>query len=1171
MLPGWLAVSSGIAYVLALLALGRYGDRTAERLNQPTVRKFVYALTICVFGASWCFFDTVGFASNRGIDFLPFYIGPIIVFALFYPFIVRMIRLAKAQRITSIADFVAVRYGKSALVAATVTIIAIFAYIPFLAVQLQAVAQSLSIFIDGRVPAPGEAGGHGVVAAGAAAVLAAVTILLGTRRLDATEHHRGMMLAVAATSIVKFVAFCGVGAFVCWEIFHGLGDLTEQVISDATLAGIINARPHPSFWLATIVLTSAAVVFMPRQFHVTVVENRDESDVLTAAWFVPAYFTGLTLFVMPLTAAGLILFPEGTIDRALTVLALPIHANAPLVTLVGFLGSLSAAIGTFLMATMALAVMSSNDIVIPILVRLKGNPQKRLPSVPPILLIRRGVILLIVATAWLVAATTKSSFLTTIGFYSMICAIQVGPVAIGGLLWTRGTARGAIWGPIAGVGVWAYTLLLPTISADTSALVIDGPLGFDMLRPTALFGLVFAPFEQGLAWSLAANVVVYVALSLSRPTNAYERLQANVFVRKKTMSLATSFRLLPFNVGVEELLTTVSRYLGPNHAIRLFRDYYAMREQPFDKRGEADAQLMIYAEQLIASAIGAASARTVTSSLLERQEISKKAALRIVDDVAFEIQSSRDILQHAIDVARDGMAIYDRDLRLVAWNRAYRDMFQLPPELLHVGVPLDALVRANAERGMYGQGAIEDFVASRLETLTRPTEGLRLHGAPLGRVLEMRSIRLHNGGLFFTYTDATEQVRSETKLEAENVTLEQRVRERTEELENLNFALARAKAEADDANISKTRFLAAASHDLLQPLNAARLYTTSMRERLRAGATNEETTHLAANVDTSLEAVEDILSALLEISHLDAGATKAEIGVVGLQDIFQQLMIEFEPMARERGIGLRLLATSLHVNSDRRLLRRLLQNLISNAVKYTLKGRVLVGARRIGAEVRIDVFDTGIGIPAFRQHTIFREFERLQSAVKAAPGAGLGLSIVERLSRILKHEVRLTSVENQGSRFSVVLPRAEPRTASELKALPRSLVQQRSLEGLVVAAIDNEAPILAAMEMLLRGWDCVVASGKSLKEIETSLEREALVPDVIVADYHIDEVDGLGVISALRERYGPRPAVLITADRSEQVREMANEIFVRVLNKPVKPAALRSLLSQWRLVKVAAE
>ena len=275
-------------------------------------------------------------------------------------------------------------------------------------------------------------------------------------------------------------------------------------------------------------------------------------------------------------------------------------------------------------------------------------------------------------------------------------------------------------------------------------------------------------------------------------------------------------------------------------------------------------------------------------------------------------------------------------------------------------------------------------------------------------VIEIRSARLPDGGIVTTYTDVTQTVQTEEALEAANELLEQRVDERTAELRRLNAELARAKTVAEEANLSKTRFLAAASHDILQPLNAARLYASSLTEAA-SQAGGAERADLARNVDISLEAVEEILGALLDISRLDAGATRPEIADVPVADLMRMLEIEFAPIARSKGLELRFAPTTLAIRTDRRLMRRLLQNLVSNALKYTLKGRVLVGCRRAGGAVRIEVWDTGLGIPTDRQRAVFEEFQRLDQGARVARGLGLGLSIVERLGRVLGHPVGLNS------------------------------------------------------------------------------------------------------------------------------------------------------------------
>ena len=998
-------------------------------------------------------------------------------------------------------------------------------------------------------------------------LLAGFSIAVGTRKLDATEHQRGLMLAVAAEAAIKLVAFVVVGVFVTWGVFSGIGDLVSRAGASQAMAPVIARPANVPLWLAVTASSMAAMLIAPRQFQVSIVENRNPDDVRAAAWVVPLYLVVINLFIVAITMAGLATFPPGLIDREFTVLALPIHAGSSLVTLVALIGGFAAATSMIFVATIVLAVMVSNDLVIPVVLRVQakrhpGTRQaRRDAAVLPILHIRRVAIVVVMALSGACAHFARGVSLSSIGFLSLLCLLQIAPAAIGGLFWERGTARGAIGGSIAGILV-AICALAGSAMPGTMAAPIDA--AFDL-----------APFQTGLVWSLGINALFYVALSLSRQPTANERSQAHIFVKAKTMTLATSFRLRQSSVTIGDLATAVSRFMGRHGAERAFADYHVTRGLEGGHERPADVALLQHAELLIASVAGAASSRTVMSLLLETREFDQSAARRIMDDVTFEIQSSRGLLQHAIDEAREGMAIFDAEDRLVAWNRAYCDLFQFPPDLTRVGVTLTALIRSNVERGVYADlsaiPAPEDFIASRFDILSRPTEHLRMHVAPGRRVLDMRSVRLNNGGLFFTYTDATAQAKSAEDLEAENETLEQRVRERTEELQSLNYDFARATAEAEDANISKTRFLAAASHDLLQPLSAARLYTTSLRERMPAQCVDEEMMRLAGNIDASLEAVEDILGALLEISHLDAGATRMEMARFAIEDVFSQLRLEFEPMALERGLRLTFAPSSLWVSSDRRLLRRLLQNLVSNAIKYTMEGRVLVGARRRGSEVSLSILDSGLGIPESKQLLIFREFERLPEATGTAPGIGLGLSIVERLAQVLDHGLSLRSTPGRGSVFSVLVPRAEPVASASAPSPGGAIVRLGSLEHLTVVAIDNDRHILAAIDDLLEGWNCLVVSGTNLPDVEAVLRARHLVPAVIVADYHVEDLDGLAIIKTLRDPFGPCQGVLITADRASHIRALAEAEDVRVLYKPLKPAALRSLLSQWLLGKAGTQ
>ncbi len=554
---------------------------------------------------------------------------------------------------------------------------------------------------------------------------------------------------------------------------------------------------------------------------------------------------------------------------------------------------------------------------------------------------------------------------------------------------------------------------------------MNGPFGIHLLRPQVLFNLEFEPIPHGVFWSLLFNMVAYVTVSLLRAPEPIERVQANVFIQDDLVRQQTpGFRLWRTSITVEELQNTAGRYVGEERARRSFKEYASNLAEELHPKAEADINLLRYTEHLLASAIGAASSRLVLSLLLRRRSVGMKSAQKLLDDASEAIQYNRELLQSALDHVRQGISVYDKDMRLICWNRQFRELLDLPPEFGRVGAPLEEIIRFSAERGDFGPGNTEDLVSDRINkfVVTQETFQERLSNA--GQVLEVRTNSMPQGGIVTTFTDITDRMEAGEALARANENLEKRVRERTAELTKVNRELAKAKAKADDANLGKTRFLAAASHDILQPLNAARLYTTSLVERKRRG----EDGRLIRNVDASLEAVEEILGTLLDISRLDSGAMKPEISVFPIDELLMQLKLEFLPMAKDKGLDFQVHTSSLWVSSDRRLLRRVLQNLISNAIKYTDSGRVVLGCRRRRKkQLEIQICDTGPGIPKDKHKLIFKEFQRLATNSDGTHGLGLGLSIVERIGRILNHRVRLNSRTESGSVFSVMLPVAKPR------------------------------------------------------------------------------------------------------------------------------------------------
>lgn len=1174
MFEGYTISAVALLYVSALFALAWFGDRTIRSRKGSGGRPLIYALSLAIYCTSWTFFGSVGLAAATGYDFAPVYIGPILMLTIGSPLLVRIMRLAKSQNTTSVADFLAARYGKSQAVAAVVTLIAVVGVLPYIALQLKAIAVSIETLLGGSPLVPIELPRVGFADTSLiiTVALAAFAILFGTRHVDATEHQEGLMLAVAAESLVKLTAFLTVGVFVVFGIFDGAADFIAKASAHPQVVAVFGRTFNGGTWLTVSLLSFVCIVLLPRQFHVGVVENNSETEIRRAAWLFPVYLVLINLFVVPIAAAGIMILPTGLFEPDFYVLTLPMSAGAKAISLLAFVGGLSAATAMVIVESIALAIMVSNGVVIPLLLRhrlAETVPQEDMAVL--LLSIRRVAISIILFLGYAVYQLLgKTQGLAAIGLISFAAIAQLAPAFFGGLIWRNATARGAIAGMTAGFGVWCYTLFLPLAVKSgwiPASFVEAGPFGLGFLRPQALLYLEFEPLTHGVIWSLAANVSAYILVSVLRAPEPVERLQAHVFVHddRPRVPPTPSFRLWRTTITVADLQATAARYLGAERAERSFAEYAASRSIPIAAHAEADIQTISFTEHLLASAIGAPSSRLVLSLLLRRGNVSGQSALKLLDDASEALQYNRDLLQSALDQVRHGLSVFDKDMHLICWNRQFREFLNLPSELGRVGAPLEKILRVCAERGDFGSGPVHALIADRLMKLAVTKETFQEHVNGGERILEIRTSPMPQGGIVTTYLDITDRVASATALARANETLERRVRERTAELLQVNAALAVAKAEADEANLDKTRFLAAASHDILQPLNAARLYATSLVER----PLGDKDAVLARNVDASLSAVEEIFSALIDISRMDAGRLEPEISEFPLAEIFNQLKVEFEPLASNKGLELRVLSSKTWVRSDRRLLRRVLQNLVSNAIKYTPEGAVLLGQRRQGNMVAIQVLDTGPGIPANKQALIFKEFQRLDDTAAGVRGLGLGLSIVERVGRVLGHGIHLDSTPGRGSTFAVTVPRVASRRPVAVEFAPTP--SPGSLAGMYVLCLDNEPAVLTGMESLLDGWGCRVLTAASAEAALEALSRHAGRPDAILADYHLDAGTGVEAIANLRAAIGiDVPAVIITADHSPEVQREVRVRGVRLLRKPLKAAALRAILSQYALRRSAA-
>ena len=655
--PSVVAVS--FAYLLLLFLVAWWADRRADMGRSVIASPYVYALSLGVYCTTWTFYGSVGRAASLGIGFLPVYLGPTLVMLLAPVLLRKMLRIAKMQRSTSIADFIAGRYGKSHLLGGLTALIAVVGITPYIALQLKAVSVSFDVLT--AAAATGELGLPVAfdTAFYVALAMAAFAIVFGTRHIDAAEHHPGMVAAIALESVVKLTAFLAVGAFVVWGL-HGSADalFAEAALVEKT-ARLLTAEPPLAggVWITTIILSMAAVLLLPRQFQTMVIENVDERHLARAAWTFPLYLLLINLFVLPVALSGLLRFPDGSVDPDVFVLALPLLGGSPELALLAFIGGLSAGAGMIVVEAIALSTMICNDLVMPVLLRLKPRALDQLNDLSRLLLaIRRFAIVAILALGYAYYRFAGSAYaLVAIGLISFAAVAQFAPALIGGVFWRRGTRRGALAGMAAGIFVWLYTLLLPSF-ARSGWLPADfmgaGPGGDQLLlHPHALFGVAgMDPLTHALFWSMLVNIGLYVLVSLFDRPSWSEQTQAaayvDVFSRGDVRALAAGRWL--GKATVADLKDVAARFLGRQRAEGAFMQYAAERAAagkggPVDPQTRAPADMVVFAERLLAGAVGAASARVALASAIKGEEVGADEIMRMLDETSHVIVYSRQL------------------------------------------------------------------------------------------------------------------------------------------------------------------------------------------------------------------------------------------------------------------------------------------------------------------------------------------------------------------------------------------------------------------------------------------------------------------------------------------------------------------------------------------------
>lgn len=1100
---------AALLFACASWAEGRGGQGLKAQLRRPT-----YVLALAVYCTSWTFYGAVGSAVADGWAYIPIYLGPILVFVFGRKFLVRMVEAVKADGANSISEFIGGRFGSSRSVAALVTLLALLGAIPYIALQLKSLSSTYAL-VSGAQNTPW-------ILISAAGLLAGWAMLYGTRRYEAAARNDAVLFAAGFESFFKLAALLAVAGFSCFLLAKTPPDLLSR--TQDTLATTFSPRAiNADFWIITL-LSMAAIIALPRQFYFMVIAAQSSRDVEQARWPFVVYMVATLIVVIPLASAGIALLPSAA-RPDLYVLQLPMSEGAHLLAMIVFLGGFSAATAMVLVETIALSTMVSNDLVAPALLRREGQDGPRNFG-KLMLLVRRAAIaaIMVFALLWALAISDNQK-LASIGLVAFAAMAQFVPVLILAVYRGNRDAVAARYSLITGLMIWFYTLALPQLLGPQ----VLAQLATSPFNPYHLFGIGnLSPISHGAVWSLGLNLAVYLLVTARRvQPSALPGL-----LRSPTPDSSLQ------SARIEDLKALVARFVGPNLAQEAFgnlKDHAVV--------SQANARK---AERLIAGVVGLPSARALIGSRLFGARLSADEVSRLLDETGQSLRFSKDLLAATLEHIDPGVSVVDRDLNIVAWNSRYLDLFNYPDGMVYVGAPVASLIRFNAERGECGPGEIESHVERRLTHMRRGQAHSFERIRPDGRVIKTVGGPMPSGGYVMCFTDITAEAEALAGLRRARAELEARVEERTQDLREANHALATADAE-------KTRFLAAASHDLLQPIHAARLFSSALARQIGDGDQD-----LLRKLDLSIQSADTLLRSLLDISKLDAGGVVASIEPIQLKPLLRDLVDTMMPLAQEKGLQLRLFGRDRQVATDPSLLRSILQNFLSNAIRYTQAGGIVVAIRARGEVIRIDVIDTGPGIDPADHGRIFREFERLPHA--HGGGIGLGLAIVERTARVLDAQISLASNVGQGSRFSVALD-AHPHTfssqsAPNLSAGPMASAPPKGLRILVVEDdLANQEAMRAFLDSRQFTYHCL-GDAKSAMQVRMPFDC-ALVDYDLGSDY-----SGLDVIETLRGHHPYARFALTTAAAPQDFMERAQSMQVDVFRKPVDPSTLDHWLAQ---------
>lgn len=1159
---------SALIAVLLLLVIGvlapvitHLGGRGRDAGLGKPLGIDVYLMILASLITAWPVLGAIDAAARGDEAILGIFAAPVIALLLLRPMARRLQITARQHAAFSLPTLISARYGRSRSVAIICALTAAAALGILLIAEFKTIAEAAAVIFGMPNNTISAAALPPLIACGA-------LILLPGRLTDANGLNIGLIALARRATIFATIAFGVVISIAVYQVLRH-DPLTQAPLDPFGPIDTILARPliTPRF-LTIVVVATLAVYVLPGRFTLASAGRLANTKRRQASVLLPVVMLTLVAGIVVIATVGRSRIDAPNSDAAHLALALT-HSIAPhwLIGIV-FAGFVAVAVATACVCTAAVAAGLVGETLTPALARryVRGTPSKRQSTLRTL---EKSIGLLFLAAVWIgLAATRPQTDLTDLGLVGLTGLALLAVPLIGGLYIRSIKSQGVIAGLAAGVSVWIYSLVIPAFSQAGGLMTAHVP-GQSVLGWGSILGLPLSDvLTSGMIWTLITEIGVMAAVSVNTRASLIERTQADAFAdpgrsRRRDRHLASEHEP---TIRVGEIDTLLRRFLGDQVARETIREYAADRDVSSLAPQVADAELVRFAEDRLASVVGASSARWLLRSGSSRADMDFNDIARVLDRTADAVQFNRGVLRAALENSDQGISVIDSDLRLVTWNSRYLALFNYPPALVRTGRHIGELIRYNAERGECGPGEVEDLVQRRLQHLQRAKPHRFERHRQDGRVLYMTGNPIPGGGFVTSFNDITEFKDKQAELARTNAQLEARVAERTSALscsndqlqrENIERARAEQAAEtargtAERADQSKTRFLAAASHDLLQPLNAARLFADAIGH-----SPDRATPNAIEQIQTALGSAQSLLEPLLDISKLDAGRWPVSRSATAIRDILDPLADQFRVIADDAGLRLDYIPSNAVVDTDPNLLRRTVQNLLSNAVRYTKTGRIVLGVRRRPGAIEIQILDTGPGISDAQKNQIFEEFARGDEPDGTADrGLGLGLSLADRLCQLLGHTIRVDSVPGRGTLFAVHVITTTDSLDSDSASASNKPINEIPIDQALV--IDDDMASQNALVATLESWgiEALVAQPADVVDIVADGVINALIVDY---DLGANSHDGLALLEACPDNQ-PSCRIIATANRDAALAERAKQLGARIIYKPIGSQALANAL-----------